>query len=178
MKKEEQTTPKKTQPGRDERGRFTKGHKIAEETRFQDENAAACKYKEEYADMLIEFFNKPNTTIEYAETLNSKGEVIKRVPVVMPAEYPTFEAFAAKIGVTTDTLLNWCDQSHRFRHYYARAKEMQKAKLIANTLRGFYNPLFAKFEAVNNHDMSDKTNSDTSHTFSVVLSDEINEESD
>ena len=55
---------------------------------------------------------------------------------------------------------------------------MQKAKLITNTLGGMYNPLFAKFEAINNHGMSDKTASDNTITFDIKLSDEIDEESD
>ena len=168
---------KKPQPGRDERGRFTKEHKIGEATRFEKENAAACKYREEYADQLIDFFNQPDTRTEYTETLNGKGEVIKRVPMIVPNEYPTFEAFAAKLGVTTETLRNWCEQSARFKHTYARAKEMQKAKLISNTLRGMYNPLFAKFEAINNHSMSDKTATDNTVTFNIEFPDEIDEES-
>lgn len=168
---------KQSQAGRDERGRFTKNHRIGEATRFEKENAASCKYHEEYADRLIEFFNTPNTHIEYSETLNRNGEVIKRVPVIMPTEYPTFEAFAALLGVTTETLRNWRNISPRFNHAYARAKELQRAKLITNTLGGMYNPLFAKFEAINNHGMSDKTASDNTVTFNIELSSEIDEES-
>lgn len=66
---------KKPQVGRDERGRFTKDHRIGEATRFEKENAAACKYHEEYADQLIEFFNQPNTRTEYSETMNGDGKV-------------------------------------------------------------------------------------------------------
>lgn len=167
---------KKPQTGRDERGRFTKNHRIGEATRFEKENAAACKYHEEYADKLIEFFSQPNTRTEYSETLNGQGEVIKRVPVIVANEYPTFEGFASELGVTTETLRNWRDISPRFNYSYARAKELQKAKLISNTLRGIYNPLFAKFEAINNHGMSDKTATDNTVTFSVELADDIDEE--
>jgi len=168
---------KRTTPGRDERGRFTKDIKIGEATRFESENAEACKYKPEYADALIEYFSKPNVRIEYAETFNKDGQVIKRVPVVLPAEYPTFEGFAAKLGVVRDTLRNWCNQSPRFMHAYARAKEMQKDKLIVNSMCGHYNPMIAKFEAVNNHGMSDKVEKDSTISFDVKLSDEIDEES-
>ena len=169
---------KKPQAGRDERGRFTKGNKLSEEYRFEKENAAACKYKEEYADQLLEYFGQSSTRVIYTEIYGKNGEVVKRIPSVVPNEYPTFEAFAAKLGVTRTTLLNWCKQSRRFDHCYARAKEMQKAKLITNTLGGMYNPLFAKFEAINNHGMSDKTASDNTVTFDIKLSDEIDEESD
>ncbi len=167
---------KKPTTGRDERGRFTKDHKIGETTRFEKENAAACKYKEEYADMIIDYFGQPSTRVEYSEVLDKNGNVKRRTPIIVPNEYPTFEAFAAKIGVITETLRNWCDQSPRFRHAYARAKEMQKGKLISNTLGGNYNPLFAKFEAINNHGMSDKTATDNTVSFNIKLSDEIDEE--
>ena len=177
-KKTEKKTEKKTpQPGRDERGRFTKENKIGEEQRFEKDNAAACKYQPEYADKLLEFFGQPATRVEFTEIYNGKGQVVKRTPVVVPNEYPTFEAFAASLGVCVNTLKNWCEESRRFANAYTRAKEMQKGKLITNTLGGMYNPMFAKFEAVNNHGMSDKVATDSTVTLDVKYSDEIDEES-
>ena len=167
---------KKSTPGRDERGRFTKENKIGEETRFQKENAAACKYHEKYADELIEYFNQPATRIEYRETFNSNGVLIKRTPVVIANDYPTFEKFAADHNVTVNTLLNWRDQSRRFANAYARAKEMQKITLVQNTLRGMYNPMFAKLLAVNEHGMTEKVENKSEVTFSVSLSEDIDEE--
>ena len=167
----------KTKPGRDERGRFTKANKIGEETRFQKENAAACKYHEKYADELIEYFNQPSTRTEYKEVFNNQGILIKRTPVVVANDYPTFEAFAASHGVTVNTLLNWRDQSRRFANAYARAKEMQKIKLVQNTLRGMYNPMFAKLLAVNEHGMTEKVENKNEVTFNVCIPDEVDEES-
>lgn len=168
---------KKKSPGRDERGRFTKDNKIGEETRFQKENAAACKYHEKYADELIEYFNQPSTRIEYREVFNGDGKLIKRTPMVIANDYPTFEGFAVKLGVTVNTLLNWRDQSRRFANAYVRAKEMQKITLIQNTLRGMYNPMFAKLLAVNEHGMTEKVESKSEFTYKVSLPDEIDEES-
>lgn len=172
----EKEKKKKSSPGRDERGRFTKGNKFSEDQLFEKENAAACKYKAEYADKLIEYFNKPSTRVEYAKAYDKNGNVIRETPVVIPNEYPTFEGFAMSIGVTTHTLLNWCEENRRFSHCYARAREMQRGKLITNTLSGFYNPQFAKFEAINNHGMTEKTQQDASLVLSVKLPDEIDEE--
>lgn len=169
---------KKESTGRNTRGQFTKGHKIGEATRFAKENAAACKYHEEYADQLIEYFSKPGTRVEYIKRYNRSGDVVSETPILLPNEYPTFEAFAASLKVCMDTLKNWCDQSPRFRNAYVRAKELQNAILRSNTLCGVYNPLFAKFEAVNNHGMSDKTANNSSVTVDVKYSDEIDEESD
>lgn len=167
---------KKKTPGRDERGRFTKENKIGEDTRFEKENAAACKYREKYADDLIEYFSGPSTRIEYNEVFNNNGQLIRRTPIVIPNDYPTFEGFAAKVGVTINTLYNWCEQSRRFANSYARAKEMQKTRLIDNTLKGFYNPVFAKMLAINDHGMAERVVNDTSVTFNVSLPEEIDEE--
>ena len=52
---------------RNAKGQFVKGNKIGEETRFQKENEAACKYKEEYCDKFMEFFNQPDVDIQYKE---------------------------------------------------------------------------------------------------------------
>lgn len=50
------TTPKSTMPKKSNKGQFAKGNTVGEQTRFEKENAAANKYKDEYCDMLIEFF--------------------------------------------------------------------------------------------------------------------------
>ena len=83
------TTPKSTMPKKSNKGQFAKGNTVGEQTRFEKENAAANKYKDEYCDMLIEFFNKPATRIEYKKNY-VKGELSSETPIVLPAEYPTF----------------------------------------------------------------------------------------
>ena len=63
---------------RNAKGQFVKGNKIGEETRFQKENEAACKYKEEYCDKLMEFFNQPDVDIQYKEVFDKQGNVVAR----------------------------------------------------------------------------------------------------
>lgn len=145
---------------RNEKGQFVKGNSVGKDTQFDKDNAAACKFKEEYCDMLLAFFNKPATRVVYKEKF-WKGELTERIPVIVPEEYPTFELFAASIGVSTGTLKNWCKQSRRFEDCYARAKEMQLGKLTTNAVTGLYNPVYAKFEAVNNHHQKDKSEVET-----------------
>ena len=147
---------KKTTKKRNSKGQFVKGNVIGEETRFQKENAAACKYKEEYCEKIIEYFSKPAVEVQFKEIYGKNGDVVSRTPILMPAEYPTFELFAASIGVTTETLRNWCEDHPRFKFYYTRAKEIQLGKLTSNAVTGLYNPIYAKFEAVNNHNQKDK----------------------
>lgn len=154
-KKETEHKEKKIEETRDKQGRFTKGNTIGKKSRFKEGNIDALKYKDEFCDMLLEYFSQPSTRIEYQEKY-SRGQLVSKIPVTLPNEYPTFEMFAAKIGVTTDTLRNWAEDNPRFKHYYSRAKEIQLAKLTSNTLIGVYNPIYAKFEATNNHGLKDK----------------------
>lgn len=140
---------------RNEKGQFVKGNEIGSETRFSEGHKFSDKYKEEYATELLDFFSQPATRVEYKETY-FKGELTSRVPIVVANEYPTFQLFAAKIGVTMETLRHWCERYPQFNDTYIRAKEIQLGKLTSNTLTGLYNPVYAKFEAVNNHHMTDK----------------------
>lgn len=149
-------------------GQFKKGNTVGKETRFKKDNTVASKYKEEYCDQLIDYFNQPPTRVEYKETY-FKGELTSRTPIILPAEYPTFELFAAKLGVTTDTLKNWSEKYPRFGVCYARAKEIQFGKLTSMAVTGLYNPVYAKFEAVNNHKQKDKQEIDTSVNGSVNI---------
>lgn len=115
--------------------KFKKGNTVGEETRFQNGNTKAAKYLPEYGEQMISYFK------------THEG-------------FPTFELFAEKIGVTNDTLLNWRDKYPRFRNYYARCKNIQKGNLIEGAMAERYNPAFAKFIAINNHDMKDKVEAD------------------
>ena len=145
------------EPQRDSKGRFVAKTKAGEKTRFAKDNDAASKYDDKYCDQIIEFFNAPLTHVEYKETLNNKGMIVAKTPIVVANEYPTFELFAAQIGVSVRTLLNWSKEHPRFSDAYARAKEIQFGKLTACAVAGLYNPLYAKFEAINNHGQRDRT---------------------
>lgn len=80
QKNSKTTTPKSDTPKKSNKGQFEKGNKVGEQTRFDRENAAANKYKDEYCDMLIEFFNKPATRIEYKKNY-VKGELSSETPI-------------------------------------------------------------------------------------------------
>lgn len=136
-----------------EDGKFEKGNEIGKATRFQPHNTLASKYRAEYAEEMLRWFQDCG------------------------AVYPTFELFAESIGVTAETLTNWTEDHPRFRAVYARCKNIQKGKLISGGLAGLYNPQIVKFVAVNNHGMSEKVTNDNTVTFRVNLSEEVDEES-
>ena len=161
-------TTKKKNVNKDQvRGHYTKERKAAEDHLFQKENAAACKYKEEYADELLSYFSEP----DYEEAFTPEGK-----PYIKLNPYPTFEQFAVEHHVTSRTLENWCDQSARFSSIYAMCKELQKARLVRNGLTDKYNANFAKFIASSCFGMTEKTQTDQNVTVSVTLPPEADEE--
>ncbi len=147
-----------------------------EATQFKPWNKAASKYKSDYVEMLYEYFNRAAVTVEEHTEYNDRGQVVGVERLVIPAEYPTFEGFAAKIGVTSLTLRHWCEEHDRFNACYAWAREKQRELLMVNGIGGRYNANFAKFVAINCHGMQEKIVSEGSGTVSVQLSAEADEE--
>lgn len=160
-------------------GQFKKGNTIGMETRFQKGHDVTCKYDEKYCEELISFFSDVKPEIIYEECYYPDGTVKARRPAsVIPAQLPTFEGFAWKIGVTVGTLLNWRDKYPHFANAYTRAIEKQKEILLINGANKQYDGNFAKFLLMNNHGMSEKQMSE--NTFKIVYDNKssIDEESD
>lgn len=175
---------KKKSPGRDERGRFTKGHKFSEKQLFEENNKAAEKYKDEYADALIEFFSKPVTRVEYARKYDKDGNVIAETPIEFKNDFPTMGLFAREIGVSVSALHAWAGitedgkyKHHRFASAYTRAKDWAGGLIESGALSGKLDSNMAKFLLVNNYGMTEKTQQDASLVLSVKMPEEIDEES-
>ncbi len=138
-------------------GQFKQGNEVGKETRFQKDNQASAKYKKEYCEQLLTFFTVPEREIVYEKKYYKDGTLQCETPkFVLPPKFPTFELFAASIGVVPNTLLNWCKQHPRFADAYARAKNIQLGIAKANGAMKYYESNFTKFLLVNDHDMSDK----------------------
>ncbi len=120
---------------RNEKGQFCEGNEIGKETRFSEGHEFSKKYNDKYCDEMVKYFHTYSG-------------------------YPTFELFADSIGVIDDTLRNWCEEFPQFRHAYKRCMNIQKGKLIDNTLSEKYNANFAKFVAVNCHGMKERIEQD------------------
>ena len=120
-------------------------------------------YKPEYCQELIVFFDvEPYQDIKLPhydkDGKTVKWEDIKR----MPSKLPTLRNFAKKIKVAISTIYNWTNEKSpsfqkEFMDAFICAKEIRKWFLIENGLNGGYNPLFAKFVALNITDMEEKT---------------------
>ena len=146
------------------------------DTRFKFGNKTASKYRDSYVDEMYKYFNREPVTVDEVTEYNDAGQVIGREKIITPVDYPTFEGFAAKIGVDRDTLLNWCVDHPRFRHCYAWAREKQRDILIVNGMAGRYSANFAKFIAINCHGMQDKIVNENVAPIRVQLAPEADEE--
>jgi hypothetical protein len=110
------------------------------------------KFREEFTDMLLDFFSQPPTR-EVTVKDKSGNEVVQE----LPASFPTLARFATNIGVTTETLHDWAtaktqEGTHRnppFSYAYKKAKDLQEANLVEGTMKGAYNSTFAIFTAKN-----------------------------
>lgn len=104
------------------------------------------KYEERFCDEILEFFDVE----PYIES-ESNGRVQR-----LANKLPTFERFAANIGVVVNTLKNWCDKHPEFLTAYEKAEQLQKDILVQNGLIGGYTAQFAMFVGKNFTDMKDK----------------------
>ena len=103
------------------------------------------KYRPEYCEEIIEYFERPPQRIEYKREYNHDGSIKKEEPITLGAEFPSLAGFAAKIGVDKLTLLRWKDEHKEFCSAYTRAKEIQENIWLINGMGGQYNSQFAQF---------------------------------
>lgn len=125
---------------REVNGRFKKGHTIGKKNRFKLGNILAAKYDSKYCSEMIAYFTDESIA------------------------FHTFEEFAHKIGVISDTLRNWCEENARFRDAYALCKEISKNELLLGGLTEKFNPQIVKFLAINNHGMKEKIEHENNNT--------------
>lgn len=118
------------------------------------------KYKPEYCQKLIEFFDVEPYEDKPLEHYGKDGEVKWTDYKRMANRLPTLRNFAKEIGVSFDTVYEWVKQHPAFSDAFTQAKDLQKWFLIENGLNGCYNPAFAIFTAKNITDMRDLSNVD------------------
>ena len=114
----------------------------------------------------------------YERSYYKDGTLKSEKPIILPPKFPTFELFAASIGVVPRTLLNWCEHYPRFADCYAQAKNMQLGIAKSNGVKKLYDSNFTKFILMNDHGMSEKVTNDNTVTFQVNIPDDVDEEAD
>jgi len=124
------------------------------------------KYKPEFCDMLIEFFDQPfyeDVKIPHYRKGEVHWEDIKRMPNKLPTmvEFVKWLRKEKGVLVSYSAIYDWLDQKNgAFQQMFLQTfkricKPLQQNFLVQNALQGLYNPLFAKFTAINITDMKD-----------------------
>lgn len=122
------------------------------------------KYKPKYCQQLIKFFDvEPykDVKIPHYKGKGKSRELVWSDIKRMANKLPTLRNFAKKIKVGISTVYDWLNVNHasyqkEFSDAFTCAQKVRKWFLIENGLNGCYNPLFAKFVAINITDMTDK----------------------
>lgn len=110
------------------------------------------EYKPEYCDQIIAFFNVP--PFEVKTGVDKDGNFVERFQT---NTFPTFERFAAKIGVVAITLRHWAEEKDSEGNYvrpdffqaYSRARDMQAANMVEGGMAGTYAGPFTVLAAKN-----------------------------
>lgn len=123
---------------------------------MRNKNGRPSKYKSEFCQQLIAFFDVEPYEDKPLEHYGKDGEVKWTDYKRMANKLPTMRNFAKEIGVSIDTVYEWVKQHKDFSDAFTQAKDLQKWFLIENGLNNCYNPAFAIFTAKNITDMKDK----------------------
>lgn len=98
------------------------------------------KYKPEYCQDLIDFFNVE----PYRELSDQNGK-----EYLMPGRFPTLAGWCGKKLISRQTLHEWVSVHPEFSDAYKVAKELQEDLLIRGGIAGAYATAFAVFTAKN-----------------------------
>ena len=135
------------------------------------------EYRPEFVAELIAYFDIEVQKVVEVDVVAKDGTTTTEKKVVTNT-FPTLTRFAAKIGVTRQTLHDWATEKSadgtpkrpEFSYAYARAKDAQESLLIEGAMAGVYEPRFAVFATKNLAGWKDQieTVSEVTHTMASV----------
>lgn len=132
------------------------------------------KYRPEYCEDLVRFFDRPLTKT-VTETIFLKGIPVER-EIEVANDFPYLIRWCQDKDISFDTLNEWTRVHPEFSEAFKRAKKLQEMFLVHNTLTGRFNSNFASLVAKNWLGWKDKVEIDekpkTSH---VQLLDSLEE---
>jgi hypothetical protein len=106
------------------------------------------KYDPKYCEDIINHFDVE----PFDEIIDKDGNVIG----TKPARFPTFERYARKIKVHTDTLIEWTKVHPEFSVAYKKAHNLQFAVYQEGVMQGAWQQAFAIFLGKNIFKLTDK----------------------
>lgn len=180
--KAEASTKKKASEdkNRDNSGRFTTGNEFRFDSGIEPHPTLrrTCKYKPEYAQMLIDYFNEPL----YEERVDSFGKTYRLARPV-----PSKIGFSRRLGVWYDTVDNWAkmkkeDGTPRFPEFtkaWELVEQYDRQNITDASLGGTHNGNFGRFLLSAKYGMKEKTDTESTITIKVESEnqDELDDES-
>lgn len=114
----------------------------------KNDTGRPSKYKKEYVQQLIDYFDIPAYEKHLIEKETQKGNIIN-IETERANDLKFIEGFCKEIGIHKDTFHEWRKAHKDFSDAYKRIKALQRDMLVTNGLRGNYNASFAIFTAKN-----------------------------
>lgn len=107
------------------------------------------QYKPEFAQKMIEYFDRPLFQIQKKETMEYGKKVV--VKEIVCNEPPFFGSFARHLGFTHQCLIKWKNDETKpeFVSAYKECKNIQEEWIAKNMLMGKINPRAAMFALKN-----------------------------
>lgn len=127
------------------------------------------KYTPQICEDLVNFFDGDPYEDREIPHMGKTGEFKWMDYKRMANKLPTVRSFCKKYKIHYDTFYEWVKVHPQFSDAFTRAQELRKWFLIENGLNGTYNPLFAKFTAINITDMRDKQDVGIDGKLEVIL---------
>ena len=135
----------------------------------QAKRGPKSRYMAKYGPQMLKYFDKEPYELKEITTYHQDGSIKSQKQVPWAVSLPTFQGFAAQIGVTDDTLRNWAEEYPEFGGYYRMCKQLQEKILVTNAMMGNYNAQFATFYAKNCLGYKDKQEMEvTDKTIEIV----------
>lgn len=134
------------------------------------------KYKPEYCEQMIEFFDREPTEKRFKSRVEDDEKGTKTTYEERGINLPTFTSFARKIGVCDDTVNEWAKVHPAFSEAVGICKKLQEDIWKINALNGNYNSTFAVFLGKNVFGYKDKSEVDTTHTINQMPPVQLNGE--
>lgn len=136
---------------------FPKGLPAEEEAKKRQLSGLhPSKYKPEYCEQIVAYFNQPSTKeVEVVIQTRGGGTLTKTETQGLPPRHMT--AFARSINVTIGTLKDWATKYPEFGRAYEYAEYLIREHGIDNSLMGTWNAQSARLYLVNHTDMRDRT---------------------
>ncbi len=126
------------------------------------------KYKPEYCQQIVDFFDvEPFEIEETTTTLPNGSQVTHKKKVAI--EYPMLIDFVMKIGVSYDAIQDWNKKYPDFNRALKSAKKFQEKIIVQNAFKNRYDKTFSIFALKNISGWRDTQHNVNNHSLKLEV---------